>query len=192
MSAAVCVINGSKLFGFPTGSSPIKADSNQSLINELKKGGKLIFIRHAYAPGGGDPDNFDINDCNTQRNLNNLGRKQAKNIGNFFKDNNIKIENIYSSEWCRCKETALIAFNKFENKNFLNSFFSSKFAKNKDPQIKNLRKFIKDFDGDENLIFVTHYVVISELLNYSSSSGEIVVSDKNYNIVGSLPISLNE
>ena len=172
--------------------SPIKAESNQSLINELKKGGKLIFIRHAYAPGGGDPDNFDINDCNTQRNLNNSGRKQAKNIGNFFKDNNIKIENVYSSEWCRCKETALIAFNKFENKNFLNSFFSSKFAKNKDPQIKNLRKFIKDFDGDENLIFVTHYVVISELLNYSSSSGEIVISDQNYNIIGNLAISFNE
>ena len=93
--------------------SPIKADSNQSLINELKKGGKLIFIRHAYAPGGGDPDNFDINDCNTQRNLNNSGREQAKNIGNFFKDNNINIENVYSSEWCRCKETALIAFKKF-------------------------------------------------------------------------------
>ena len=172
--------------------SPIKAESNQSLINELKKGGKFIFIRHAYAPGGGDPDNFDIYDCNTQRNLNNSGKKQAKNIGNFFKDNNIKIENIYSSEWCRCKETALIAFNKFENKKFLNSFFSSKFAKNKDPQIKNLRKFIKYFDGDENFIDVTHYVVISELLNYSSSSGEIVVSDKNYNIIGSLAISLNE
>ena len=93
-------------------SSPIKADSNQSLINELKKGGKLIFIRHAYAPGGGDPDNFDINDCNTKRNLNNSGREQAKNIGNFFKENNIKIENVYSSEWCICKETALIAFNK--------------------------------------------------------------------------------
>ena len=172
--------------------SPIKAESNQSLINELKKGGKLIFIRHAYAPGGGDPDNFDINDCNTQRNLSNSGREQARNIGDFFKDNNIKIENIYSSEWCRCKETSLIAFNKFENKNFLNSFFSSKFANNKDLQIKNLRKFIKDFDGDENLIFVTHYVVISELLNYSSSSGEIVVSDKNYNIIGSLAISFNE
>jgi len=173
-------------------SSPIKADSNQSLINELKKGGKLIFIRHAYAPGGGDPDNFDINDCNTQRNLNNSGREQAKNIGNFFKDNNIKIENVYSSEWCRCKETALIAFNKFKIKNFLNSFFSSKFAKNKDLQMKNLRKFIKDFDGDENLIFVTHYVVISELLNYSSSSGEIVISDQNYNIIGNLAISFNE
>jgi len=173
-------------------SSPIKADLNQSLINELKIGGKLIFIRHAYAPGGGDPTNFDINDCNTQRNLSNTGRKQAKNIGIFFKDNNIKFENVYSSEWCRCRETALIAFGKFDNKNFLNSFFSSKFAKNKDSQIKNLRKFIKDFNSDENLIFVTHYVVISEILNYSSSSGEIVVSDKNYNIIGSLPISLNE
>ena len=172
--------------------SPIKADSNQSLINELKNGGKLIFIRHAYAPGGGDPNNFDINDCNTQRNLSNSGRKQAKNIGIFFKDNNIKIENVYSSEWCRCKETALIAFNKFENKNFLNSFFSSKFAKNKDLQIQNLRKFIKDFNGDENLIFVTHYIVISELLNYSSSSGEIVISDKNYNIIGNLTISFNK
>ena len=133
-----------------------------------------------------------MNDCNTQRNLSNSGREQAKNIGVFFKDNNIKIENVFSSEWCRCKETALIAFNKFENKNFLNSFFSSKFAKNKDSQIKNLRKFIKNFDGDENLIFVTHYVVISELLNYSSSSGEIVISDQNYNVTGNLAISFNE
>jgi broad specificity phosphatase PhoE len=170
----------------------VKADSNQNLINELKNEGKLIFIRHAYAPGGGDPDNFDINDCNAQRNLNYSGREQARNIGVFFKNNNIKIENIYSSEWCRCKETALIAFNKFENKKFLNSFFSSKFAKNKDIQIKRLKKFIKDWEGDKNLIFVTHYVVISELLNYSSKSGEIVVSDKKYNIIGSLAISLNE
>ena len=86
--------------------SPIKADSNQNVINELKKGGNLIFIRHAYAPGGGDPKNFDINDCKTQRNLSNSGRDQAKKIKSFFKDNNIPISNVYSSEWCRCKETA--------------------------------------------------------------------------------------
>jgi hypothetical protein len=65
--------------------SPIKADSNQNVINELKKGGNLIFIRHAYAPGGGDPKNFDINDCKTQRNLSNSGRDQAKKIGFFLK-----------------------------------------------------------------------------------------------------------
>ena len=168
--------------------SPIKADSNQSLINELKKGGKLIFIRHAYAPGGGDPNNFDINDCNTQRNLNNSGREQAKNIGNFFKDNNINIENVYSSEWCRCKETALIAFKKFETKDFLNSFFSSKFAKNKDSQMNNLKEFIKNNKSKQNIVFVTHYVVISESLNYLSSSGEIVVSDKYFKVIDTVEI----
>ena len=123
--------------------------------------------------------------------MSNSGREQAKNIGFFFKDNNIKIENIYSSEWCRCKETALIAFNRFEKKKFLNSFFSSKFSKNKDLQIINFKIFIKDWDGTKNLIFVTHYIVINEFLNYSSSSGEIVISDKNYNIIGNLATSLN-
>ena len=168
--------------------SSIKADSNQNLINELKNGGKLIFIRHAYAPGGGDPNNFDINDCNTQRNLSNSGREQAKNIGNFFKNNNIKIKNIYSSEWCRCKETALIAFNKFETKDFLNSFFSSEFAQNKDAQMNNLKEFIKNNKSKQNLVFVTHYVVISESLNYLSSSGEIVVSDKDFKIIDTVQI----
>ena len=102
--------------------SPIKADSNQNVINELKRGGNIIFIRHAYAPGGGDPKNFDINDCKTQRNLSNSGRDQAKKIGSYFKKNNIPIGKVYSSEWCRCKETASIAFNDFETKSFLNSF----------------------------------------------------------------------
>jgi hypothetical protein len=68
--------------------SPVKADLNQNIISELKKGGKIIFIRHAYAPGGGDPNNFDINDCDTQRNLNDEGRLQSKKIGDFFKKTN--------------------------------------------------------------------------------------------------------
>ena len=61
------------------------ADLKQSSIDELQKGGKLIFIRHAYAPGSGDPDNFDINNCSTQRNLSDNGRIQALKIGDFFK-----------------------------------------------------------------------------------------------------------
>ena len=164
----------------------IKADSKQTLIKELKKGGKLIFIRHAYAPGGGDPNNFNIKDCTTQRNLNDYGRKQAKKIGAFFKNNNIPINKIYSSEWCRCKETALIAFSKFEKKFFLNSFFSPKFSMNKDPQIENLKNFIKDRNVKDNIIFVTHYVVISEVINYSSDSGEIIILDENYDMLGNV------
>ena len=173
---------------FITINSPIKADLNQNLINEFKQGGKLIFIRHAYAPGGGDPINFDINECNTQRNLNNSGRNQADKIGSLFKDNNISTDKVYSSEWCRCKETALIAFNQFETKNFLNSFFSSKFAQNKNSQIKSFKKFIKSWDGKKNLIFLTHYVFISEILDYAPSSGEIIISDKDLKVIDTIEI----
>ena len=166
----------------------VKAESNKTLINELQKGGKLIFIRHAYAPGGGDPDNFDINDCNTQRNLSDSGRVQSQKIGNFFKKNKISIGKVYSSEWCRCKETAFIAFEKYETKNFLNSFFSKKFANNKKKQIIDFNKFLSTWDEDQNLIFVTHYVVISEILNYAPSSGEIVISDKSLKVIDTLEI----
>ena len=167
----------------------VKADLNKKLINQLEEGGKLIFIRHAYAPGSGDPDNFNLNDCSTQRNLSKEGQRQAKYIGEFFRNNKIKIDKVLSSEWCRCKETAKIAFKNFSTNSFLNSFYSSKFAKNKDKQVKALKEYIKKFKSDKNLVLVTHYVLISEILNYGPSSGEIVVSNKNLNIIGSLEIN---
>ena len=169
--------------------SPVKADLNKKLINQLEEGGKLIFIRHAYAPGSGDPDNFNLNDCSTQRNLSKEGQRQAEYIGEFFKNNKVKIDKVLSSEWCRCKETAKIAFKNFSTNSFLNSFYSSKFAKNKDKQVKALKEYIKKFKSDKNLVLVTHYVLISEILNYGPSSGEIVVSDRNLNIIGSLEIN---
>ena len=169
--------------------SPVKADLNKKLINQLEEGGKLIFIRHAYAPGSGDPDNFNLNDCSTQRNLSKEGQSQAEYIGEFFRNNKVKIDKVLSSEWCRCKETAKIAFKNFSTNSFLNSFYSSKFAKNKDKQVKALKEYIKKFKSDKNLVLVTHYVLISEILNYGPSSGEIVVSNKNLNIIGSLEIN---
>ena len=167
----------------------VKADINKNLVKELKQGGKLVFIRHAYAPGSGDPDDFDIYDCTTQRNLNESGRKQAKKIGNFFKENDLSIFKVFSSEWCRCKDTAKLAFTNFETKDFLNSFFSAKFANNKDKQMLDLKNYVEKFKGDQNLIFVTHYVVISEALDYATSSGEIVITDKNFNKIGNVEIN---
>ena len=166
----------------------VKADSKQNMINEFKNSGKLIFIRHAYAPGSGDPSNFDLNNCTSQRNLSNLGKIQSKKIGNFFLRNNILINKVYSSEWCRCKETALIAFNNYEIKKSLNSFFDVKFTKNKDTQVNNFKKFIKNWDEKKNLVFVTHYVVINELLNYRASSGEIVISNKSLKVIDTFKI----
>ena len=168
--------------------SSIKAEIDKDILASLKEGNKLIFIRHAYAPGGGDPDNFDVNDCNTQRNLSDSGRQQAKNISNFFIENQINFKKVYSSEWCRCKETAKIAFGDFETKNFLNSFFSQKFAKNRKKQMNDLNNFVDNYKDDGNLVFVTHYVVISEALNYAPSSGEIVVADKKFNKISSFEI----
>ncbi len=141
----------------------VKADLNKKFINQLEEGGKLIFIRHAYAPGSGDPDNFNLNDCSTQRNLSKEGQRQAKYIGEFFRNNKVKIDKVLSSEWCRCKETAKIAFKNFSTNSFLNSFYSSKFAKNKDKQVKALKEYIKKFKSDKNLVLVTHYVLISEI-----------------------------
>ncbi len=168
--------------------TPIKADLYKNLINQLEDGGKLIFIRHAYAPGNGDPAGFNLNDCSTQRNLSDDGRKQAQRIGEFFTKNKIEIDKVLSSEWCRCKETAKIAFKNYSTNSFLNSFYSSKFSKNKDKQVKAFNYYIKNLEIEKNLIFVTHYVFISEVLNYGPSSGEIVVSDKNLNIIGSIEI----
>ena len=173
---------------FITFPSQVKADLNANLISELKEGGKVIFIRHAYAPGGGDPDNFDINNCNTQRNLNDSGKLQAKKIGNYFNKNKIPIDRVISSEWCRCKETAFLSFKNFETKNFLNSFFSSKLSKNKNKQMKELKKYIEKWQSKGNLVLVTHYVVISEALGYAPSSGEIVISDKDFKKIGSIEI----
>ena len=160
--------------------------SEDKILESLKEGGKIIFIRHAYAPGGGDPENFDINDCSTQRNLSDKGINQSKLIGEFFKTNKIQIDKVLSSEWCRCKDTAKFAFNDFETFDALNSFFSAKFAKNEKKQIRDLKKFINKWESSKNLVLVTHYVVISSMLNVATSSGEIVISNKNYQIIGSI------
>ena len=162
---------------------PLKVNSSNDIQKAFNGNGKLIFIRHAYAPGGGDPDNFDISNCTTQRNLNTKGIEQSINIGKFFLKNDIVIGKVLSSEWCRCKKTAEYAFKDYETRNFLNSFFSKKFSHNKDSQIKELKKYIKNWDGKDNLIFVTHYVVILEILGLSVSSGEIIVTDKDFNIL---------
>ncbi len=166
----------------------IKADTKNQILNNLQKGGNIIFIRHAYAPGNGDPDNFNIKDCSTQRNLSERGRKQAKKIGNFFKKNKIPIDIVFSSEWCRCKETASIAFNNFQTKKFLNSFYSPKYEENRELQMINLKKFIDNWNSDKNLVLVTHYVLISEVINYTPNSGEIIIADKNFTRTGSIEI----
>ena len=162
--------------------------ANDNLISSLQEGKKIVFIRHALAPGNGDPENFILEDCSTQRNLNERGREQSKNIGNFFRNKNISVDKVLSSEWCRCKDTARLAFDNFETFDALNSFYDERFAMNRSNQLKNLKVFINKWNSDSNLVIVTHYVVISALLNRGTSSGEMIVTDKKLNIIGNINI----
>ena len=163
-----------------------KTLASGNILSSLQEGGKVVFIRHAIAPGNGDPDNFDLKNCSTQRNLDEKGIEQSEKIGLFFKINKIKIDRVLSSEWCRCKDTAKIAFETFETFNALNSFYDEKFSANRFIQIKDLKKYIKNWNSKKNLILVTHFVVIFDILNIGSSSGEIIISDKNLKVIGSI------
>ena len=160
--------------------------SKEELINSLKEGGKVVFIRHAYAPGNGDPKGFTLKNCLSQRNLDQSGIEQAIQSGLFFKRNKIQIDKVLSSEWCRCKDTAKFAFKNFDKFDALNSFYDSRFSHNKEKQIEDLKKYIKNWYSKKNLILITHFVVISEVLDIGSSSGEILISDKNFNVIGSI------
>ncbi len=166
-----------------------KSSSNNNLIQILSEGDNVIFIRHALAPGGGDPSGFKIHDCNTQRNLNSVGIKQSKNIGKFFKIKKVPIDAVLSSQWCRCKDTAKYAFKNFEEFSALNSTFQSSFAKNQPKQLRELKTYVKNWKTNGgNLVLVTHFSIITAITTAVPSSGEIIVTDKNFNVLGSILI----
>ena len=148
--------------------------SNENLIDELKAGEKIVFIRHALAPGNGDPHNIDLNNCNTQRNLNKTGIEQSKRIGLFFENNNIPIDKVLSSEWCRCKDTVKeMKIGKWKTFSGLNSFFQG--YSNKNEVLEKLNKKLSSTTNDELVLMVTHQVVISNITGIAPPSGGIVI-----------------
>ena len=168
------------LFSFHSHSS----DQNWKPAQE---GNKIILIRHSLAPGGGDPTGFKINDCKTQRNLNRTGINQSKKIGKLFKKNKIPIDQVLSSQWCRCKDTAKFAFGEYKEFTALNSTFQTTFNKNEAKQLKELYSFVKKWDGkNKNLVLVTHYSIITAVTNAVPSSGEIVITDKNFKVISTI------
>ena len=159
-------------------------NSSEHSWKTAQDGDKVIFIRHAKAPGGGDPEGFKIEDCKTQRNLNEAGIKQSKKIGRLFKEKKIKIDQVLSSQWCRCKDTAKLAFDDFKEFSALNSTYTPPYDQNEKQQIKELRNFVSSWDGNGgNLVLVTHYVIILAVTGETARSGEIVITDKNFKVL---------
>jgi phosphohistidine phosphatase SixA len=155
----------------------------------LKAGRHVILLRHASTgPGIGDPSNFTLGDCSTQRNLSEKGRDEARRIGAAFARRAIPIGPVLSSRWCRCEETARLAFGRVEPAPMLDSMFSDDdyTAKRK---VYEVLSYVATWDGLGNLVLVTHAVNIQELTGQSVDSGEIVVAeplDRKLRVVGRL------
>ena len=134
----------------------------------------IVFLRHALAPGVGDPLAFIKEDCSTQRNLNNEGRLQARLIGDYLRQSNIRFSEILTSEWCRCIDTAKeLDIGKWKTFSGLNSFFQG--HEKKYLVVNKLRKKIKSLKSSDFVLFVTHQVVITEITGEVPRSGEMVL-----------------
>lgn len=153
--------------------APVAA--GDGLAEQAGAGGRVLMIRHALAPGSGDPANFQIGDCATQRNLNDAGRKQARRIGTWLRARGITAARVYTSQWCRCRETAeLIGLGPVTALPSLNSFYER--PRDREPNLAALRDFFARQPADGPLVvLVTHYVTIVGITGEAVSSGEGVL-----------------
>jgi phosphohistidine phosphatase SixA len=149
-------------------------NTDQGLWAALEAGGNVVLMRHAIAPGGGDPPGFRLEDCSTQRNLSEDGRAQARSTGESFRSRGAPVDRVLTSQWCRCRETAeLLQLAAVEEYPVLNSFFSDRSTA--DSQTEALRRFIGELKLRGNVLMVTHQVNITALTGVFPASGEMVI-----------------
>ncbi len=156
--------------------SSLAAPDEAELWQLLRNGEAVALMRHALAPGTGDPADFTPGVCSTQRNLSDEGRQQASAIGERFRRNGIEQAQVYSSRWCRCLDTAeMLNLGAVQPFNGLNSFFrdrSTEPAQTEATQALINRLSVQD---EPPLVLVTHQVNITALTGVFPSSGEIIV-----------------
>ena len=158
---------------------PLAAAWAQSsdLAAKLRSDDHILLIRHALAPGVGDPANYTLADCRTQRNLSQEGRQQAMRLGDWLRKQGVVAADVYSSPWCRCKDTAeLLQFGGFKVEPTLASFFDDMSKAKASTQALQMfvTKTLKD-KGNKALIMVTHHVNIYEYVGENIDSGDMVL-----------------
>lgn len=138
------------------------------------RNGAVLLVRHANAPGVGDPAGFQLGDCRTQRNLDSVGREQSRRLGDQFVNRRIAVGAVLVSQWCRTRETADIAFpNRAREDASFNSFFGD--SASQPAQTAAARNILKHWKGPGALVVVTHQVNITALTGVVPASGEGVV-----------------
>jgi phosphohistidine phosphatase SixA len=172
------------------------SSANELLIWDKLQGtapkGYVLLMRHSYAPGVGDPDNFKLNDCSTQRNLSDVGRQDAQDVGEWLQRREIKIFRVETSRWCRAKETAqLLGLGKVRLNKNLDSLFEEADALTH-PQTAAVRKQIQNHRNKSGLlVLVGHYVNIAALTGVGVASGEGILVKANaqgeFKVFGATP-----
>ena len=153
---------------------PAAAAEDEALWALLKGGGQVILMRHASTdPATGDPPGFRLEDCATQRNLSAAGREEARQIGAAFQARGVPLERVLSSRWCRCLETARLAFGTVEPWPILDSFFRDRTRQAQQTQA--VRALAGERPQAGNLMLVTHGFNIQALIGILPAPGEMIL-----------------
>jgi len=153
---------------------PVQAGPLADAVEEIDA--DVLFLRHALAPGFGDPANFSIDDCRTQRNLSQSGREQSHRIGDYLRGEELDIQVILSSRWCRCVETAAeLGMGPFTTHDGLNSFFDGHVDRGETLAL--LRQHLDQIKASPSsgiTLMITHQVVITGITGIAPASGGFV------------------
>lgn len=154
------------------------ARATQSPWNLLERGGYVILMRHAATvPGIGDPPGFRLGACATQRNLSQTGRDDAARIGAVFRRHAVPVGAVLSSRWCRCLDTARLAFGRGEPSAMIDSMFQDDEAA-RERKLAQLRTYLANYKDAGNLVLVTHDVNIRALVGKYVEQGEFVIASR--------------
>jgi phosphohistidine phosphatase SixA len=151
------------------------APASDAAWEALRQGGAVALLRHARAPGTGDPPGFRLEDCATQRNLSAEGREQARRIGEAFRERGLRVARVLSSRWCRALDTARLGFgDAAEPFPSLDSFFGDRATEA--AQTRAIRDLVSGWRGEGGILaLVTHQVNVTALTGLFPSEGEVLV-----------------
>jgi len=154
------------------------SQSAKDMPTLLRSGACVFLMRHTETdPGIGDPPNFQLSDCSSQRNLSAAGREQSRRIGQWFKSHQLKARAVQSSAWCRCRDTAELAFGSYTVLPALNSTFNNDSLP--EPQSQSLRTLLYAMPAGEFEVWVTHQVNITALTGEFTAMGEALIVHAN-------------
>lgn len=151
----------------------VQADESEAW-EALREGRAVLMLRHALAPGTGDPGSFDVDDCSTQRNLNERGREQARAWKPFLENNGIEQARVFTSQWCRCRDTATeMDMGPVEDMTSLNSFFRNR--GDGKMQTEQTITIVNELEPGPPVILVSHQVNVTALTDVFPASNEGVI-----------------